>query len=499
MAKIVKAYGNEWNPQIISEYYNHLEGIGVGEWGYNIYRNQIEIVNAEGMLESYATTGLPVTYSHWSYGKRYLANQKMYERGMMGLAYEIVINSDPCISCLMEENSLTMQVLVMAHACIGHNHFFKNNHMFTQWTMADYIIDYMRYAKNYVERCEERYGYAAVEETLDAAHALAGYSVDKYTRKKKTKKEIEDDRLRRLQFEQANYNLDTLPEYDVKKAVDEDEDQKIEETENLLYFIEKNAPALKDWQRELVRIVRRKQQYFYPQRYTQVMNEGCATATHYWLLQELYERGLVDEAFMLEFLASHSNVVFQPAFDDSRFSGINPYKLGWEMFMDIRRMCEAPNEEDKKWFPHIVGQPFWPTFFDAVENYKDESFILQYLSPNVIRKMRLFSLYDGGEHESTYKITDIHNEDGYRSIREQLSRDHDHNLHVPHISVVDVRTKEDRRLILRHRMRSNRPLDQESGQEVLRHLFHLWKFPVEVRSEDESGTYRDKIIFRGDD
>jgi stage V sporulation protein R len=54
-----------------------------------------------------------------------------------------------------------------------------------------------------------------------------------------------------------------------------------EPQENLLYFIEKNAPLLEPWQREIVRIVRKIGQYFYPQRQTQVMNEGWATFWHY--------------------------------------------------------------------------------------------------------------------------------------------------------------------------------------------------------------------------
>ena len=61
----------------------------------------------------------------------------------MGLAYEIVINSDPCIAYLMEENSMTMQALVIAHAGYGHNSFFKNNYLFKTWTSADAIIDYL--------------------------------------------------------------------------------------------------------------------------------------------------------------------------------------------------------------------------------------------------------------------------------------------------------------------------------------------------------------------
>ena len=29
---------------------------------------------------------------------------------------------------------MTMQTLVIAHAAFGHNHFFKNNYLFQQWT-----------------------------------------------------------------------------------------------------------------------------------------------------------------------------------------------------------------------------------------------------------------------------------------------------------------------------------------------------------------------------
>ena len=56
---------------------------------------------------------------------------------MQGLTYKIVINSNPCISYIMEEDAATMQTLVIAHAAFGHNHFFKNNYVFKQWTDAD--------------------------------------------------------------------------------------------------------------------------------------------------------------------------------------------------------------------------------------------------------------------------------------------------------------------------------------------------------------------------
>ena len=55
--------------------------------------------------------------------------------------------------------------------------------------------------------------------------------------------------------------------------------------------------------------VRKLAQYFYPQRQTQVMNEGWATFWHYTILQTMFERGLVNEGFMFEFLMIFKNVV----------------------------------------------------------------------------------------------------------------------------------------------------------------------------------------------
>ena len=82
----------------------------------------------------------------------------------------------------MEENTITMQALVIAHACYGHNAFFKGNHLFRQWTQADAILDYLVFARRYVMECEERHGAEAVEEVLDACHALMPHGVDRYRR-----------------------------------------------------------------------------------------------------------------------------------------------------------------------------------------------------------------------------------------------------------------------------------------------------------------------------
>ena len=182
-----------------------------------------------------------------------------------------------------------------------------------------------------------------------------------------------------------------------------------EPQENILYFIEKNAPLLEPWQREVIRIVRKIAQYFYPQRQTQVMNEGWATFWHYTLLNDLYDEGLVNDGFMMEFLQYHTSVVYQPSFDSPYYSGINPYALGFAMYRDIRRICEDPTDEDRRWFPDIAGSDWLATLKFAMKSFKDESFILQFLSPKVIRDLKLFSILDDDQKDDLL-VAAIHDE-----------------------------------------------------------------------------------------
>jgi len=176
--------GAEWDFQTIDAIYKACEEVALGEFGLQPYPNQIEVITSEQMLDAYSSNGLPLMYSHWSFGKHFARDESLYRQGYQGLAYEIVINSSPCIAYIMEENTATLQTLVIAHACFGHNHFFRNNHLFKQWTDAEAILDYLAYAKRYVMECEERHGVAAVERILDAAHALRSQGVHRYPRHK---------------------------------------------------------------------------------------------------------------------------------------------------------------------------------------------------------------------------------------------------------------------------------------------------------------------------
>ena len=188
--------GADWDFATLQRIHDACEEIARSELGLDIYPNQIEVITAEQMLDAYSSVGMPLFYKHWSFGKHFAHHEALYRKGLKGLAYEIVINSSPCISYLMEENTATMQTLVIAHAAFGHNHFFKNNYLFKQWTDADGILDYLDFAKGYVAQCEERHGHLAVEQTLDAAHALMSHGIDRYPGKKKLDLRAEEKRAR---------------------------------------------------------------------------------------------------------------------------------------------------------------------------------------------------------------------------------------------------------------------------------------------------------------
>ena len=482
--------GSEWTFQLLETYDREFARLA-DRFRLDTYPSQIEVINSEQMIDAYASVGMPLMYNHWSFGKQFLNNLQNYQRGRMGLAYELVINSNPCIAYLMEENTMAMQALVIAHACYGHNSFFKGNYLFQQWTNADSIIDYLLFARHYILKCEEKYGTDTVEELLDACHALMNQGVNRYMRPVALSAEMEKTQAReREEYIQRNLNdlWRTIP---LKEEKNKNRDARFpkEPEENILYFIEKNAPLLKTWQREIIRIVRKIAQYFYPQRQTQVMNEGWASFWHFNLMHEMYNEGLINEGYIFEFLHSHSSVVFQPDFDDPRYSGLNPYTLGFNIYRDIRRICENPTVEDLQWFPDIAASNWLDTLHFAMHNFKDESFIQQYLSPKVMRDMRLFCINDY-EKKAFLEVASIHDETGYRMLRESLARQYDLGSREPNIQVFEVDTKGNRALTLMHYMKREQSLDKDSAITILKHIRYLWGFDVYLQSVDCSGVVR---------
>lgn len=379
---------------------------------------------------------------------------------------------------------------------IGHNSFFKNNYLFKEGSDASSILDYIAFAKRYITECEEKHGYETVEELLDCCHSLQMHGVDKYTRpptiSASREKELQKERQETIQKE-INVLWSTLPTF-VKGATAVVEKPFVEEPEeNLLHFLEKYSPVLEPWEREIIRIVRTIGQYFYPNFQTKIINEGWACFVHYHIMTRLWEKKMLTDGSYIEFLKDHTSVCFQPTYNEVRYnkngfpfpiySGINPYALGFEMFMDIKRICQEPTEEDKKWFPDIAGTDWVVTCRYVMENFRDESFIGQFLSPHLIRKWRLFFFKDDGPEEEFLEVMKIHNDQGYEEIRRTLARLYDFNTQVPNIAVTHVEMKGNRKLVLTHTTHDG-ILMSKSSVDALANFGVLWGFDVTMESKD---------------
>jgi spore cortex formation protein SpoVR/YcgB (stage V sporulation) len=208
-------------------------------------------------------------------------------------------------------------------------------------------------------------------------------------------------------------------------------------------------------------------------------------------MTRLHAQGRISDGNFLEFLQSHTNVVFQPEFDSKYYSGFNPYALGFAMMQDIERIVVNPDDEDREWFPDIAGKgDAIGVLRDVWANYRDESFISQFLSPRLMRHLRMFHLHDDPAESAGIKVDAIHDERGYRRVRRALARQYDVGFIDANIEVVDVDLAGDRHLMLRHTVLNGAQLNEVDAKRVLQHLADLWTYNVSMVEVDAT----DKVL-----
>src|SRR5262249_32906408 len=229
------------------------------------------------MLGYMAYSGMPAHYPHWSYGKSYEKLKTMYDYGVSGLPYEMVINSNPALAYLMRDNSLCLQVLTVAHV-YGHNDFFKNNLTFKS-TRAELTLSLFKVHADRVRRYMEdpSIGVKKVEAVLDAAHAIAIQCRRNLLVKKLS---LEQERQRVL--EDAQPPTDPFQTIHKRQAYSPPDVHKVplSPEEDLLLFIRDHNPSLSEWEKDLLTIAHEREQYFIPQVETKIMNEGWASFWH---------------------------------------------------------------------------------------------------------------------------------------------------------------------------------------------------------------------------
>lgn len=429
----------EWNEAIESK---------AKELGLNFYPQEFEIIGFNEMLGYEAYVGMPSRYPHWSFGKSYEKNKTLYSFDLTGLPYEMVINSNPCLAYLMRENTLPLQILTMAHV-YGHNDFFKNNRLFKEGTRAKLALEMFKLDGEIIREYINApgIGYEKVERILDAAHAIR-YNIGRVI----GRKEMTDEEIRKNRIEDYKKAIENKSILDMDMVIEEPILDKIplEPYDDVVGFIIKYG-KLEEWERDIVRIVKRETEYFMPQIETKTMNEGWASYWHYNILKSLD----LPEGLHFEFLKRHNDVVAP------MLGGLNPYYVGFKMFEDI----EKRYGRDK--------------IFEVRFMERDASFIRRYLTQELCEELNLFQY---GKKSFDYVIEEVSDEDGWKEIRDNLAFTAGLGS-IPYIRVIDLNTR-DLTLTLEH-VYDGRELEATYAKETLKYVQQLWGYKVRLLTKNK--------------
>ncbi len=464
--------GRDWNVRDLEEWDARIRDKAEA-FGLSWFPQEFEICDHLEMLGYMAYSGMPAHYPHWSFGKSYEKTKTLYDYGITGLPYEMVINTNPSIAYLMSGNSLCLQILTVAHV-YGHNDFFKNNFTFRQ-TEPEYRLERIKLnadrVRGYVE--DPSIGVDAVERVLDAAHALS-----LQRRRNIATRKLSRDEQEMHAIDLATPTADPYQAIHKKVEIEEPDLHRVplEPEEDLLLLIRDYNPKLEDWQEDLLTIVHEEAGYFIPQIETKIINEGWATFCHREILNSLE----LPTGLQMEFLVRHNQVV-SPAKGQ-----INPYHLGLKIWDDIKKNVEEENGEEAA----------WEQMLQIRETDRDTSFLRRFLTESLMRELDLFTFAPVGEKIVVKEVSD---EDNWRKVKETLIS----NIGMgstPVIRATDIDHGGVRTIHLEH-AHDGRDLDLAYAEHTLKHVFELWTKDValetQINGEARLFTYSDNGFSNG--
>lgn len=429
------------------------------DFGLDPFPVRFEVVPAAVMYE-FGAYGLPGRFSHWTHGKAYHQLKTMYDYGLSKI-YELVINTNPAYGFLLETNSLLQNKLVAAHV-LAHSDFFKHNAYFRETSRQ--MVEGASVSAARIRQYEFEHGTKEVELFLDAVlsvqeHVDPHQSLHRQRKPRRGEKQGREHKRSQDSPYEDLLSLDDLPE-----DRDEAKDSKphTEPQKDLLLYLAEHSPVLKEWQRDVIHIVRQEMLYFYPQMQTKIMNEGWASFWHARILRDMD----LTEGEYLEFASLHSGVL---AGSKRR---LNPYLLGLKIFEDIEQRWDNPTEEERERFGRKGGEGR-QKMFEVRELESDVSFIRNYLTKELVEELDLF-LYE--EREGQLVVV----EKNWEKIRDMLVNSMT-NQGYPYIMVEDGDYHGNMELYLKHYY-DGRPLELGHADKVLQHLYNLWGRPVHMET-----------------
>lgn len=386
------------NSSLLHRAIDEITEIATG-FGLDFYPMRYEVCPAE-IIYTFGAYGMPVRFTHWSFGKQFHKMKLQYDLGLSRI-YELVINSDPCYAFLLNTNSLIQNKLIIAHV-LAHSDFFKHNIRFSN-TRGD-MVESMAATAERIANYEIIYGKDEVEGFLDAVLAIQEH-INPLLVKTKSQRERTDsygieNQRRKTPYDDL-WDLDDVASLKSAKQIPTRKKNPPQQEKDLLYFILQNSEELEEWQRDILTMMREEMLYFWPQLETKIMNEGWASFWHKRILRSMN----LTTSESVEFSKLNADVL-QPS-----KTSINPYYLGVKIFEDIEKRYDQPSEKMKR--RGIKPQSGREKIFEVREIESDISFIRNYLTKELIQEEDLYLFEKKGKD---YTITSKEHE----AIRNQL-------------------------------------------------------------------------------
>jgi stage V sporulation protein R len=450
------------------------------DFGLDFFEIVYEVLDWDEINQVAAYGGYPARYPHWRFGMEYLELSRSYTYGLSKI-YEMVINNDPTYAYLLAANHFVDQKLVMAHVC-GHADFFKHNYMFagTNRRMVDGMANHAARIRRYVEA----HGVEPVEGFLDRCLSIDNL-VDPNAlpprRQPEPSPEEEAAALEPAKMQAKGYMdefvnpraaLDAERERRKRKRK-KDERFPTQPQRDVVAFLMEHAP-LRNWERDVLGIVREEALYFAPQGRTKIMNEGWAS---YWHSRLMTER-LLEGSEVIDYADNHAGVM---STGPGRF---NPYKLGIELWRDVEERWNR-GRHGAEWdaCDDFAARAAWDTgemrgqekLFEVRRHYNDVTFIDTFLTPEFVRRHGLFT-YEYDPSSRRYVIADR----DFHAVKEKLLFLLT-NFGQPRIEVADANFLNRGELVLSHRYEGV-PLRLDMARETLANVQSIWKRPVHLET-----------------
>lgn len=445
-----------------------------------------------------AQGGFPARYPHWRFGMDYDQLSKGHTYGIQKI-YEMVVNTDPCYAYLHKSNNFVDQKIVMAHV-YGHADFFKNNCWFlnTNKNMMDVMANHGTKIRRYIAL----YGQDVVESFIDKILSLENlidinmlFETREVQRSRHQLNELAEKEMKMDGDDGLGQALRTFMrskerEEEKKKGKKKNENEKEKEKErekekkeslslspspqDVMGFLLENAP-LKEWEADILGILRDETYYFLPQKITKIINEGWASYWH----SKIMTQKVVKVSEIIDYSDRHSSVTAMAR------RQINPYKIGIELFRDIEFRWDTGRfgrdyqecldmSEKANWNKNLgLGEA---KIFEVRKSHNDITFIDEFLTPEFCERHQLFT-YKYNPRTGRHEIDNREFEGIKGRLLSQLT-----NFGSPVIEVEEGNFNNRGELLLKH-VHQGVDLDLIFAEGTMKPLHAIWSRPVNLRTQ----------------